>query len=87
MPNGGVGAKQDSGGYPLPAFHFQVTFGASDSGSDTSFQEVSGIGTELEVEPFAEGGENRFVHQLPKAVKHPAGTIRVVFVLLRALIS
>lgn len=71
MPNDGVGAKQDSNGYPLPAFHFQVDFGGGAAGGDTSFQEVSGIGSELEVEAVAEGGENRFVHQLPKAIKYP----------------
>lgn len=39
--------------------------------SDTSFQEVTGIGSEIETEPYSEGGENRYVHQLPKSVKHP----------------
>jgi phage tail-like protein len=57
--------------YPLPAFHFEVVFGGSSSGGDTSFQEVTGIGAELELETVSEGGENRFVHQLPKAVKYP----------------
>jgi phage tail-like protein len=68
MAGGGTGADQD---YPLPAFHFGVAFGGGGSGDDTSFQEVSGIGAELELETVAEGGENRFVHQLPKAVKYP----------------
>lgn len=39
--------------------------------SDTSFQEVTGIGSEIETEPYSEGGENRYIHQLPKSVKHP----------------
>jgi phage tail-like protein len=68
MAGEGTGSDQD---YPLPAFHFAVAFGGGGSGDDTSFQEVSGIGAELELEAVAEGGENRFVHQLPKAVKHP----------------
>lgn len=38
---------------------------------ESSFQEVRGIGSELETEEVMEGGENRFVHRLPKAVKHP----------------
>lgn len=38
---------------------------------DASFQEVSGISTELDTESVPEGGENRFVHTLPKGVKHP----------------
>lgn len=70
MANGSAQAGQDAG-YPLPAFHFKVKFGTGTSGGDTSFQEVSGIGSELEVEAVQEGGENRFVHQLPAAVKHP----------------
>lgn len=54
--------------YPLPAFHFQVSIdGAS---GETSFQEVSGISSELSIEELPEGGENRFVHHLPTGVKH-----------------
>lgn len=58
-----------TGGYPLPAFHFRVTIAGSSQ--DTSFQEVSGIGVTMETEPYQEGGENRFRHQLPKGVTHP----------------
>lgn len=56
--------------YPLPAFYFKVIFGGSNEAVDTSFQEVSGISSEIEMEHVIEGGENRFVHQLPKNVKH-----------------
>ncbi len=56
--------------YPAPAFHFRVEF-AHTPGLDAAFQEVSGIGPEMETEDVAEGGENRFVHRLPKTVKHP----------------
>lgn len=55
--------------YPLPAFHFAVSFDGSSV--DASFQEVGGFGPEMETEAFHEGGENRFVHQLPKGVKAP----------------
>jgi phage tail-like protein len=55
---------------PPVAFHFAVSFGAAPPAVDGSFQEVSGIAPEIETEPVAEGGENRFVHQLPKAVKN-----------------
>jgi len=54
--------------YPLPAFYFKVMFTGL---SDTSFQEVRGIASEIETEEVVEGGENRFVHRLPKVVKHP----------------
>ncbi|MBT8339629.1 MAG: phage tail protein [Desulfatitalea sp.] len=56
--------------YPLPAFHFCVTF-SEKSDEDAAFKEVSGIGAQIETESYSEGGENRFVYELPKAVKHP----------------
>lgn len=56
--------------YPPPAFYFTVSFGTGSEFSDTSFKEVSGLSSEIETEEVVEGGENRFVHQLPKKVKH-----------------
>lgn len=46
-------------------------FATTGGAVDASFQEVSGISTELDTESVPEGGENRFVHTLPKGVKHP----------------
>jgi len=57
--------------YPPPAFHFKVVFSGSAGMSDTSFQEVSGIGAQVETEDVEEGGENRYVHRLPVKVTHP----------------
>ncbi len=63
--------------YLAPAFYFRVVFGGksgsldNSSPADHSFLEVSGLSAEIELEPVVEGGENRFVHQLPKAVKFP----------------
>ena len=57
--------------YPPSAFYFKVMFGGTHENTDTSFQEVSGIVSEMEIETVVEGGENRFVHQLPKGIKHP----------------
>lgn len=57
--------------YPPAAFYFKVVFASASLLADTSFQEVSGIASEMETEDVNEGGENRFVHRLPKAVKHP----------------
>lgn len=56
--------------YPPVAFYFNVVLGTS-GGLDTSFSEVSGIATEMDLEPVPEGGENRFTWQLPKGMKHP----------------
>ncbi|HTI18915.1 MAG TPA: phage tail protein [Trinickia sp.] len=57
--------------YPPAAFYFKVEFGSTRGLSDTSFQDVSGMSAEIDTESVVEGGENRFVHQLPKGVKHP----------------
>ena len=56
--------------YPPSSFYFKVVFTLTGGQVDTSFQDVSGISGELNVEEVEEGGENRFVHKLPKKVKH-----------------
>ncbi|MDZ7589265.1 MAG: phage tail protein [Rubrivivax sp.] len=66
----------DALGYPPAAFHFTVTFGTQPQDIDGAFQEVTGIAPELETDPVPEGGENRFVHMLPKAMKHPRLTLK-----------
>lgn len=58
--------------YPPSAFYFKVMFGGTHENADTSFQEVSGITTEIDLETVIEGGENRFAYQLPKGIKHPS---------------
>lgn len=63
--------------YPPLAFYFDVkVLGTAsapwrETAIDASFQEVSGLDRELEVQALAEGGENRYTHQLPKRGKHP----------------
>ncbi|MEM9578138.1 MAG: phage tail protein [Pseudomonadota bacterium] len=55
---------------PPVAFHFSVVFmGLIPPVPDMAFQEVSGLESGLDTEPVTEGGENRFVHQLPKPAK------------------
>lgn len=58
----------NNGDFSLPvAFHFLVEFhGGGPSISDVAFQEVSGLESGFDVQALVEGGENRFVHQLPK---------------------
>src|SRR5476649_2348956 len=53
------------------SFQFAVAFGRNARDPEAAFREVSGIGPEIEVESVSEGGENRFVHQLPKGTKYP----------------
>jgi phage tail-like protein len=55
--------------YPLAAFAFSVCIDKGTDPTDAAFREVSGISTEMQIESLAEGGENRFVHQLPKGNK------------------
>ncbi|MFV3126192.1 phage tail protein [Niveispirillum sp. KHB5.9] len=59
--------------YPPPCFSFAVSVGsdkaAAQSAADASFQEVSGLDARIEVEPYQEGGENRYMHQLPKTTR------------------
>lgn len=52
--------------FPQASFHFRVEVG----GAQLSFQEVSGLEAEMEIEEITEGGENHFKHRLPKAVKY-----------------
>lgn len=56
--------------YPLPAFYFKVVFATKALMSETAFQEVSGIGTEMDGEDVREGGENRGTLRLPTIAKH-----------------
>lgn len=65
------------GYYPAAGFFFTVAVAGSGtplqmlSLADASFQEVSGIDARIEIEAVPEGGENRFVHQLPGVTKYP----------------
>jgi phage tail-like protein len=60
----------DDKSYALPvAFYFMVEFSDSTGKWEIPFQEVSGIKSTIETEDVKEGGENRFVHKLPKPVK------------------
>jgi len=57
--------------YPPTSFSFVVNGISNTEGIDSQFQSVSGLSTTIETEEYAEGGENRFVHQLPKRPKYP----------------
>jgi len=57
--------------YPPPAFYFSVNLmGLGFAGVDASFQEVSGIQVQFDVEKVAEGGENRFAYNLPQRARY-----------------
>lgn len=63
--------------FPPVAFHFRVAFDALNRADhDWEFQEVTGIGSEMELETVREGGENRYVLQLPKGAKSTRLTLK-----------
>lgn len=53
--------------YPPLSFHFKVEF--ADFPGEYHFQSVEGLVASMETEDIAEGGENRFKHQLPVRAK------------------
>jgi phage tail-like protein len=57
--------------YPPTSFSFVVNGISTTEGIDSRFQSVSGLSTEIGSEEYAEGGENRFLHQLPLRPKYP----------------
>lgn len=63
--------------YPQVGFHFLVVFEILPQfPNDVRFQEVSGLSVEIEMETKAEGGEHRFVHQLPVRAKYGDVTLK-----------
>ncbi|PYP85736.1 MAG: phage tail protein [Blastocatellia bacterium AA13] len=62
--------------YPPGGFYFTVkVLGSATALSlltdiDASFQEISGVQAEWDTEEVVEGGENRFVHRLPRPAKY-----------------
>ena len=55
--------------YPPVGFHFKVEFDGMGE-MDAYFKEVTGIGSEFDVEPRKEGGENRFTYTFPVRAKY-----------------
>jgi len=58
--------------YPPVGFSFSVSIkGLRSEAHEAQFQSVSGLSVDIELEEFAEGGENRFKHKLPVKTKFP----------------
>ena len=55
--------------YPNPAFAFSVEIAGCVSAGEASCREVLGSRAAMELEAVVEGGENSFVHQLPRGVR------------------
>ncbi|NVM78404.1 phage tail-like protein [Duganella sp. SG902] len=79
--------------HPPPAFSFTVMVAGVgtplqlSSLADTSFQEASGLEARIDTEALAEGGENRFVHQLPGVTKSPNLVLRRGYVTRPSFLS
>lgn len=57
--------------YPPVGFHFTVTFELfPQTPNDFRFQEVSGLEMAMEMEAIVEGGQNRFIWELPVRAKY-----------------
>jgi len=58
--------------HPPLGFRFRVKIeGIPEVTDDMYFQSVSGLSVDIEIEEYAEGGENRFKHKLPVRTKFP----------------
>tara|TARA_R110002020_G_scaffold83108_3_gene205921 strand:- start:38078 stop:38524 length:447 start_codon:yes stop_codon:yes gene_type:complete len=62
--------------YPPVGFHFVVKFDGISEEIDTRFQEVTGLTATVGTEDVEEGGENRFVHKLPKGTSYDNLTLK-----------
>ena len=63
--------------YPQVGFHFMVLFEILPQfPNDVRFSEVSGLSVEVEMEAKPEGGEHRFVHNLPVRTKYGDVTLK-----------
>jgi len=63
--------------YPHVGFHFLVNFQIpKQTPNDSRFQEVTGLDVEMEMESYTEGGQNRFIWQLPKRVRYSDITLK-----------
>ena len=73
--------------YPPTSFSFIVNGISTLEGIDSQFQSISGLTTEIKTEEYAEGGENRFVHQLPLRPQYPNLVLKRGLILNSGLIK
>jgi phage tail-like protein len=63
--------------YPPPGYHFAVVIEMfPQTPQDLRFQSVSGLSVSIQPEVVAEGGENRFKHQLPNVPVYDKITLK-----------
>ena len=73
--------------YPPMGFSFRVSVtGLQSAAFESQFQSVSGLSVDIELEEFAEGGENRFKHKFPVKTKFPNLVLKRGFLVDSSLI-
>ncbi|MBV7534717.1 phage tail protein [Duganella sp. sic0402] len=83
----------ENGYRPPPGFFFTVMVAGTGTAlqlssiADASFQEASGLEAKIELEAVKEGGENRFVHQLPGQTTTPNLVLRRGYVTRASFLS
>lgn len=65
--------RRDGRGDPFAGFNFSVEIEGLLAGG---FAEVTGLSAQIEVEPYREGGGNRYAHQLPGPASYGNLTLR-----------
>ena len=73
--------------YPPVSYRFMVQILGPHGPADYGFQEISGFKASLDTEAYAEGGENRFQHQLPTKKTYEPLVLKRGVVLLGSLLS
>lgn len=68
-------------------FHFIAHFSISSETIDSRFQSISGLSVEYDFESVVEGGENRFIHELPLRTKYTPLTMKRAFATSSKLID
>ena len=61
--------EQQANNLPV-SFYFSISLTGAHITADASFQEVSGISVELDMEEISEGGENKFNYKMPAHAKY-----------------
>lgn len=64
--------------YPVVGFHFNVTFIGLPKTKQlqVGFQSVVGLNVHSDTKPLKEGGENRFLHEIPTAIIYKPLTLK-----------
>lgn len=73
--------------YPPVAYHFMVQILGPHGPADFAFQEISGFKATIDTEAVAEGGENRFQHQLPTKKSYTPLVLKRGVALLGSLLN